>query len=257
MNHFGRSLTALTVAILLALPGLQQAAADNFDAKQRAEIERIIRDYLLQKPEVLEEAYTILQKRQAEAEAREKRAAIADNAQAMFDSPRQVTLGNREGDVTLVEFFDYNCGYCKRALSDMLALLENDPRLKVVLKEYPVLGPESVEAARVAVAVHMQDPSGEKYLAFHQKLLGSRGRADRAHALAAAKAVGMDMARLARDLESPEVQATLEENFALADAVGINGTPSYVVGSELVIGAVGLKQLASQVNVARCGKAVC
>ena len=110
-------------------------------------------------------------------------------------------LGNPQGDVTFVEFFDYNCGYCKRAMTDMLDLMKNDPKLKVVLKEFPVLGPGSVEAAQVAVAVRMQDKTGKKYLEFHQKLLGGRGQADKARALAAAKEVGLDMARLEKDMD--------------------------------------------------------
>ena len=117
-------------------------------------------------------------------------------------------LGNPHGNVTFVEFFDYNCGYCKRAMDDMLTLLKNDPKLKVVLKEFPVLGPGSVEAAQVAVAVRMQDKTGKKYLEFHQKLLGGRGQADKARALAVAKDVGLDMARLEKDMASAEVKAT-------------------------------------------------
>ena len=115
-------------------------------------------------------------------------------------------LGNPKGDVTLVEFFDYNCGYCKRALTDMIDLMKNDPKLKVVLKEFPVLGQGSVEAAKVAVAVRMQDKTGKKYLDFHQKLLGGRGQADKARALAVAKEVGIDMARLEKDMASDEVK---------------------------------------------------
>ena len=122
-------------------------------------------------------------------------------------------LGNPHGDVTFVEFFDYNCGYCKRAMSDMLTLLKDDPKLKVVLKEFPVLGPGSVEAAQVAIAVRMQDKSGKKYLDFHQKLLGGRGQADKAHALAVAKEVGLNMAQLEKDMASPEVKATLAGNL--------------------------------------------
>ena len=158
----------------------------------------------------------------------------------MFTSPRQVTLGNPQGDVTVVEFFDYNCGYCKRAMTDMVELIKNDPKLKFVLKEFPVLGEGSVQAAQVAVAVRMQDKTGKKYLEFHQKLLGGRGQADKARALAVAKEVGMDMARLEKDMASDEVKATLEESFKLAEALGLNGTPSYVVGADVVIGAVGL-----------------
>jgi protein-disulfide isomerase len=153
--------------------------------------------------------------------------------------------------VTLVEFFDYNCGYCKRALSDMLNLMKEDPKLRVVLKEFPVLGPGSVEAAQVAVAVRMQDPSGKKYLEFHQKLLGGRGQADRAHALAVAKEIGLDMTRIEKDMTGDEAKATLEENMHIAEALGLNGTPSYVIGTEVVVGAVGLAALKEKVGTAR------
>ena len=147
-----------------------------------------------------------LTKRQAAAEAEKHEASVATNAETIFNSPRGVVLGNKDGDVTFVEFFDYNCGYCKRAMADMLDLMKTDPKLKVVLKEFPVLSEGSVEAARVAVAVRMQDPGGKKYLDFHQKLLGGRGQADKARAIAAAKDAGLDIARLEKDLASPEVQ---------------------------------------------------
>ena len=169
-----------------------------------------------------------------------------------------MTVGNPQGDVTFVEFFDYNCGYCKRAMTDMLDLIKNDPKLKVVLKEFPVLGEGSVEAAQVAVAVRMQDKTGgKKYLEFHQKLLGSRGQVDKARALAVAKEVGLDMARIEKDMASDEVKAQIEESMKLAEALGLNGTPSYVVGTDVVVGAVGLKTLKEKVNSARCGKVTC
>ncbi|HMA55462.1 MAG TPA: DsbA family protein, partial [Pseudolabrys sp.] len=170
---------------------------------------------------------------------------------------RQVVLGNPDGNVTFVEFFDYNCGYCKRAMDDMLTLLKDDPKLKVVLKEFPVLGPGSVEAAQVAVAVRMQDKTGKKYLEFHRKLLGGRGQADKARALAVAKEIGLDMARLDKDIGSPEVKVTLQESFKLAEALGLNGTPSYVIGENVVVGAVGIDALREKVNTSRCGKASC
>ena len=172
-------------------------------------------------------------------------------------SPRQAVLGNANGTVTFVEFFDYNCGYCKRAMSDMMTLLKDDPNLKVVLKEFPVLGPGSVEAAQVAVAVRMQDKTGKKYLDFHQKLLGGRGQADKARALAAAKEAGLDMARIEKDLASQEVKDSLAESFKLAEALGLNGTPSYVIGQDVVVGAVGLAALKEKVSTARCGKPSC
>jgi protein-disulfide isomerase len=206
---------------------------------------------------VLEEAMTELSKRQAAAETEKHEASVAKNAETIFNSPRGVMLGHKDGDVTFVEFFDYNCGYCKRAMADMLDLMKSDPKLKVVLKEFPVLSQGSVEAAQVAVAVRMQDPGGKKYLDFHQKLLGGRGAADKARAMAAAKEAGLDTARIEKDLASPEVRATIEENFKLAEAMGMNGTPSYVIGKQVVIGAVGLDNLKEKIGVARCGKATC
>ena len=239
--------------LMLALP----AAAQQFTAPQKSEIERIIRDYLVNHPEVLQEAIAELDKRQAAADLEKAKTAIASNAETLFNSSRQVVLGNPNGDVTMVEFFDYNCGFCKRAMADMLDLLKNDPKLKVILKEFPVLGPGSVEAAKVAVAVRMQDKTGKKYLDFHQKLLGGRGQADKARALAVAKEVGFDMARLEADMESPEVKASLEETLKLGEELGLNGTPSYIVGSDVVVGAVGLDALRGKVSTARCGKAQC
>jgi protein-disulfide isomerase len=242
----------------LALCGAPPAAtAQSFSDTQRGDIEVIVRNYLLAHPEVLEEAMTELSKRQSAAEAEKHQAGVTKNAEAIFNSPRDVTVGNKAGDVTMVEFFDYNCPYCKRAMTDMMELMKSDPKLKVVLKEFPVLGPSSVEAAQVGIAVHMQDASGKKYLDFHQKLLNGRGQVDKARAMAAAKEVGVDMARLEKDLASPEVRATLEQNFKLAEAMGMNGTPSYVIGKQVVIGAVGVANLKEKIGIARCGKATC
>jgi protein-disulfide isomerase len=246
--------TLVAIAFCAAAP---MASAQSFSDSQRGDIETIVRNYLLAHPEVLEEAMAELNKRQAAAEAEKHETSVAKNAQAIFNSPRGVTIGNKDGDVTFVEFFDYNCGYCKRAMTDMLDLMKADPKLKVVLKEFPVLGPGSVEAAQVAVAARMQDATGKKYLDFHQKLLGGRGQADKAHAMAAAKEAGFDMAKLEKDISSPEVRATLEENFKLAEEMGMNGTPSYVIGKQVVIGAIGAEGLKEKIGVARCGKATC
>src|SRR5450755_4274946 len=148
------------------------AAEPSFSAPQKTEIEKIIRDYLVGHPEVLQEAMAELEKRQAAEENEKAKAAVAANAETLFNSSRQVVLGNAKGDVTLVEFFDYNCHFCKGALPALMDLMKDDAKLKVVLKEFPVLGPGSMEAAKVAVAVRMQDKTGKKYLEFHQKLLG-------------------------------------------------------------------------------------
>ncbi|HEY6256466.1 MAG TPA: DsbA family protein [Xanthobacteraceae bacterium] len=251
-------LAALPLAIALVVGGATAPVrAQSFAPEQKSEIEKIVREYLVSHPEVLQEAMAELDKRQTAEDAQKHLAAIKDNATAIFTSPRQVNLGNPQGDVTMVEFFDYNCAFCKRAMADMLDLLKNDSRLKIVLKEFPVLGEGSVQAAQVAVAVRMQDKTGKKYIDFHTKLLGGRGPADKAHALAAAKEAGFDMARLDKDLASDEVKQTLEENLKLAEGLGLNGTPSYVFPSEVVVGAVGLPALKEKVNTARCGKESC
>jgi protein-disulfide isomerase len=260
MHPFRRLSAAAAVACLaLAAPALAPAAQAQFSDTQRGEIERIIKDYLLRNPEVLQEAIGELEKKQAAAEAEKHKAAVKANAKLLFNSTRQVTIGNPQGDVTMVEFFDYNCGYCKRALTDMMELMKADPKLKVVLKEFPVLGPASVEAAQVATAVRMQDRTGKKYLEFHQKLLTGRGQVDKAKSLAAAKEVGLDMARLEKDMASDEVRASLAEAMELAEKLGLNGTPSYVIGPDVVVGAVGLNALKEKVEAARAcaAKATC
>ena len=245
------------IGVALAAATLSPAAAQKIDSTQRGEIEKIVREYLLAHPEVLQEAMMELEKRQTAMEAQRHQAAVKDNAKDLFSSSRQVVLGNPQGNVTMVEFFDYNCGYCKRAMDDMMALLKSDRNLKVVLKEFPVLGPGSVEAAKVANAARMQDKTGKKYLDFHQRLMGGRGQADKARALAAAKDAGFDVAKIEKDMESDEVKASLQESFKLAEALGLNGTPSYVIGDKVIVGAVGLEALQEGINNARCGKPTC
>jgi protein-disulfide isomerase len=230
---------------LLALP--VAASAQSFTPDQRHQIEGIIKDYLISHPEVMQDVQAAFEKRQAEAEVQKARTAIDKNNASLFNSPHQVVLGNPNGKVTMVEFFDYNCPHCKDAVSDMLDLLKTDHDLRFVLKEFPILTEGSVEAARVAVAVRMQDPTGAKYLAFHKGLFASRGLVDQARALAAAKDAGCDMARLKRDMNSDEVKTTLAEDMKLADALGVSGTPSYVIGDQLLVGQVGVAQLQQRI----------
>jgi len=228
------------------------------------ELGEIVKGYMVKHPEAVGEIMVgVLKHRSSSANASNSPApgaakaavdhseAIASNAALLFSSPHQVTLGNPHGDVTLVEFFDYSCGFCKRALPDMLTLIKDDPNLKIVLKELPILGAGSAEAARVAIAVRMQDAEGQKYLTFHQELLGGAGPASKEKALAAAKDQGLDMVRLEQDAASDEVGATLSEDVKLAGAMGINGTPGYVVGDNVVLGAVGIAALKERIEAAR------
>ena len=243
-----RVFAAVSAALMLfaAAPVRAEPATD----AKRSEFERMLKEYLAAHPEAIQEALDTLASRKAAAKAEQQKAAIKANGGELFSSLRQVTLGDRAGDVTLVEFFDYNCGYCKRALTDLIQLMKSDPKLKVVLKEYPILGPDSVEAARVAVAVRMQD-AGERYLAFHRKLLENRGHNDKARALAAAEEAGLDMARLERDMASEEVTQSLDESTRLGKALAINGTPGYVVGERVIIGALGEQVLKDSIAAVR------
>lgn len=240
---------ALAFAAALGAMAATLTPAAAFTDAEKAEIGAVVREYLMKNPEVLQEVIGELEKKQQAEEAAGRSKALASMKQLVFDSPRGVVVGNPKGDVTLVEFFDYNCGYCKQALADVDKLLKNDPNLKVIFKEFPVLGPASVEAAQVAVAVRMVAP--EKYLAFHDKLLSTRGQADRAKALQAAKDVGIDPAAIQKMATSPELNATLDESMKIAQALGLNGTPSFIVGDEVVIGAVGYDKLKASIDAQR------
>ena len=253
--EFGMKLiAALGLAAVLAgaaMPSAPPARADEFTAAQKQELGAFFHDYLVSHPEVLKEAIEALDKHDKEAADAERQKVVTSQAGPLFSSKYQATIGNPNATATLVEFFDYNCGYCKRALPDMMKLLQTDQNLRFVLKEFPVLGEGSVEAAHVAVAARMQDPTGAKYIEFHQKLLGGRGAADKTRALAVAKEVGFDMGRLMKDMDSDEVKTTIAENLKLADTLGIDGTPSYVVGDELVVGAVGYDELQKKIAASR------
>ncbi len=238
------------LAASLALVALTATPSSAADPLARADVEKIIKEYLVAHPEVIEEAMQALEKKQQDEASAKQAALIGERGNVLFDSSRQVVLGNPEGDVTLVEFFDYNCGYCKRALGDMLTLIEKDPKLRVVLKEFPVLGPGSVDAAKVAIAVNRIDP--KKYLDFHKRLLGLRGQADKAKAIEAAVAAGINASTLDAALADKEVAATLEEVYGLAQGLGLSGTPSYVIGGEVVPGAIGLGKLQGRIADARC-----
>ncbi|MGU3494084.1 DsbA family protein [Xanthobacteraceae bacterium A53D] len=250
LSRTGLRATFAAVAAL-GLTATATVPALAFTDQEKAEMGTVIRDYLIKNPEVLQEAIAVLEKRQGEAEAEARKQSLASIKDKVFNSPRGVVVGNPKGDVTLVEFFDYNCGYCKHALADLNALIKANPNLKVVLREFPVLGPGSVQAAQVAVAVRMVAP--DKYMAFHSNLLNGRGQADRARALAAAKEAGIDVAALEKQAASPELNATLDESMQIAQTLGLNGTPSFVIGDEVIVGAVGQEKL--QAAITANGKA--
>jgi len=167
-------------------------------------------------------------------------------------------VGNPNGKTVLVEFFDYNCGYCKRTIDDIAELIKKNPDLKVILKDFPVLGPGSIEAAKVETAVRNQ-LTGEKFWDFHRTLLLSHGQVGKSQAMDVAKAKGVDMDKLGADMANQEVAAAgIAEVMNIGDRLGMNGTPSFIIGKEVVVGAVGFDTLQEKVsNTAKCGKAEC
>jgi protein-disulfide isomerase len=246
-------------ALLGALAIGPSAVAQNavFSDQQRQAIGEIVKEHLLKNPEILQEVIAELEKRQAETQRVAQSGALKETRQTLLNAPHSFVVGNPSGDVNLVEFFDYNCGYCKKALGDMRALVKQDPKLRVVLKDFPVLGPDSVEASRVGLAARNQ-LQGEKLFDYHVKLMDSRGRVNGERALAVAKEMGLDMPRLQKDMEGADVRNALQENMGLGDKLGLTGTPAFIIGDEIIPGAVGLEPLKQVVaNVRQCGKSNC
>jgi len=254
---------AAIIALAALLLGYQSGSGSRTTAEaaagasvDRAQVENIVHDYLIKNPEVLLEAQTALETRQAEAQKTATTKTIAANSTEIFHSPHDAVLGNPKGDVTIVEFYDYNCPYCKHALPDMNALISADPNLRFVLKEFPILGEDSLKAHVVAEAFHELMP--EKYAEFHQQLLGQKSRADEASAIAVAVSLGADEAALREKMKSPAIGEIFKANYRLAGDLNITGTPSYVVGDEVVPGALGLDSLAQKVaNMRNCRHATC
>jgi protein-disulfide isomerase len=250
----------LTLAFSLSLahaqtPALTQTPA--FTDAQKSALQEIIKDYLLKNPEVVQDAMIELERRQKDNEQKARLRVTQDKTGPLFTAKHNVSFGNPKGDVTIVEFFDYNCGFCKRALTDLQKMVAEDKNVRIITKDFPVLGQGSVEAATVAVAAKQQ-LNAEKLWAFHQKLLTVRGQVGKQQALDAAKEIGADMAKLTKDMESPVVRAAIEENVQIADALGLTGTPSYLVGDDIVVGAVGFADLKGRVdNIRKCGKSNC
>lgn len=247
-----RRFAAALFAVVLALPAAAPAQAQSFTGEQRGEIERIVKEYLLSNPELLQDVMNELDKRQAMAEAEKHRAAVKEHSAAIFASPRQVTLGNAQGDVTVVEFFDYQCAYCRRVMPSLQAQLRDDGKLRVVFKDFPILGENSVTAARAALAARQQG----RYVPFHFALMGASDLSLDG-IMAVARSVGIDTQRLATDMNAPEIETQIQANYALARTLGIEGTPAFVIGGELIPGALSKTRLTELIQEARTGCVSC
>ena len=243
--HPFRSTVLACIAVLLASPAFAQAA-DAASKPDRVAIEQIVREYLLSNPEIIEQASAALRVRQAEAQERVAQAALKTQHAALYQHAATPVLGNAKGDVAVVEFFDYRCGYCKRVAPAVNALFAGDAQVKVIYKELPILGPESVFAARVALAAQRQG----KYAEMHNALIASDAL-DEKTILALAATVGLDIERLQRDAKDADISKQLQDNQALADALAITGTPAFVIGNRMTPGAMDEVSLAAMVRAER------
>jgi protein-disulfide isomerase len=239
---------ALALSFVLMGPGLIQGSAGDparaepiaptaggsaFTDDQKKALGEIIKDYLVKNPEVLIEVQSALDEKAEKEQSAKLKDFMAGNAKSIYRSPGSSVAGDANGDITVVEFFDFNCGYCKRGLPEVQKLIQDDKKVRFVFKELPILSKGSEEAARVALAAKRQ----EKYWEFHQAMLGSKGQANEASALRTAESLGLDMGKIKADMASDGVKSELEDMKALAKKIGINGTPHFLVGDKSIPGA--------------------
>ena len=224
---------------LVVLFGLTGSAAAQVAGKDRAAIEDIVRQYILENPEIIAEALERLQERERLAQENAQRLALQQSTAQLYQNPMTPEHGNPNGDAVVVEFFDYQCGYCKKVFPTFMKVMKSDKKLRVIWKELPILGPVSRFAARAAMASAQQG----KYFDYHVALMRLRGRLTEKRIMETAKKVGLDMNRLIQDMGSPKIERYLDETLQLAEALGISGTPAFLIGNQLVPGAISADQM--------------
>ncbi|WP_269585441.1 DsbA family protein [Roseibium sp. Sym1] len=235
-------------AILIAVfTTFSAALADQGGGLSESRVKELALEAILENPEIIEEAIGMLQQRQLERQQAGVASILSERRAELEQDPNAPVLGNPEGDVTLVEFFDYNCPYCKRAMPEVKALLETDPNVRLVYREWPILSPGSVFAARAALAARKQG----KYDAFHWALMGHEGRIEEATTIEIAREVGLDVEQLEADMSAPEVEAHISLSMDLAEALNINGTPTFIVADSLFPGLVSSEELMQAIREAR------
>ncbi len=237
-----RLLATTALALGLALPAALPAAAFDMTAlteAERAALRAEVKAYLLENPEVMLEVFKVLEDRQAEAETVKDEQMLAENADALFQSPTDWVGGNPQGDITLVEFLDYRCGYCRKAYSEVEELVKSDGNIRFIVKEFPILGEESLLSSQFAIATRLV-AGDEAYKKAHDALIALRGDATRESLGALAGDLGLDGAAILAKMDSPEVKAVIEANHALGTAMQINGTPSFVIEGSMLRGYVPL-----------------
>jgi len=234
VNRFQTVIAVAGMALLPMTTSAQdKSAASAVTPEQRKAFEGVIKDYLLKNPIIIREAIQALQAQEEAAKQAQAAAALKTHKDQLFYDKTSPVAGNPKGDITVVEFFDYNCGYCKRVTPTIKAVMEKDPNLRVVYKEFAILGPQSITAARAALAAQKQG----KYKEFHEGLM--MGQSDENSIAALTNLLGMDYSKLRKDMADPKIQQVLQKNYQLATTLGINGTPAFVIGERLVPGAIG------------------
>ena len=210
-----------------------------FTALQKNDIRNTVREYLLENPQVIVEALETLQARQQRSEGQRRQSAVTARADQLFKSRSDPSVGDPKASVTIVEFFDYQCPYCRRMAQQLAKLNEEDPDLRIVYKEFPVFGAASTLASRAALGAARQG----KYEEFHLALMGIRGAPSERSIFRAAERIGLDTGRLRADMNSPNAQRIFQRNRQLAQELGIRGTPAFVVGDQVIPGAIEMGRL--------------
>jgi protein-disulfide isomerase len=239
------SMRALLIAMALLMPFTLQA--QEFTPQQNEQIKNMIRQFLFKNPQALREAIINLQAYERKQQQLAARQMLIQEGKSLYRSPYSFVAGNPNGDVTLIEFFDYNCSFCRRSMKDLMTLISTDSNLKVIFKEFPILGDGSMYAARAAMASIKQG----KYMEFHMAMMQIRGTADENSVLEIAEEIGLDIAKLKQDMEASYVSAEIKDVLRSASVIGVNGTPAYVVGDRLIAGAVGITELRRQIAEVR------
>lgn len=245
------ALLVLQTQAVSAASNNEGASAGATAVADKGTIETIIRDYIMNNPDVILESLRSYQAKAQQAQQQQAQQALQASQQELLDDPQSPVAGNPEGDVTVVEFFDYNCGYCKRVFPAIQTMLEKDNEVRYVFKEYPILTESSMTAARAALAAWTLDP--DKYLPFHTALMEARGELTEQRILDMAKQVGLDVEKVKAAMEDPEVTAEIRQNLALGQRIGVTGTPAFVIDDQVVPGAVSLETLQQLVDAARKG----
>jgi protein-disulfide isomerase len=244
---------ALTLSVAAPLAEAQTiitAKQQSFDSRQELDIESIVQRYILEHPEVVYQALVAWQAQQADAEKVAAQGAITPNADQLFNLASDPIFGNKDGDVVVVEFFDYRCGYCKRVAGGLMETVAQDGNVKLVMKEFPILGPDSVVAAKAALAARKQG----KYNELHMALIETKGAINENVVMKIAGSIGINTAQLKSDMNSAEIQQEINATRALAQQLGINGTPAFVVSDQVISGAIGMDQLKEHIARIRANK---